>query len=152
MRRARLLRLSLVFLGVLAILVARLWQIQVIQHEDWLREARSSRSHIRQLPYSRGRILDLEGEILARDRRSFELAFEYRSFRRSHPAGQLFEALGLLGGAEGGLDWVWENAEEIGDSLLELHPSQLLGLSPGMRGDFLFYLRRLCQLEGFEVG
>ncbi|MDP6849322.1 MAG: penicillin-binding transpeptidase domain-containing protein [Planctomycetota bacterium] len=152
MRHARLLRLAIVFLSVLFLLIARLWQMQVVQHEDWLSEARSSRSHVRRLPYSRGRIVDAEGEVLARDRRSFQLSFEYRSFRRSHPAGQLFEVLGLLGGAEGGLDWCWENAENIGESLLDLHPSQLLGLNSGMRGDLLFYLRRLCQLEGPDVG
>ena len=150
MRTQQLWKLSLVFIGALVVLIVRLAQLQLVEHDDWVRAALRSRSHVRGLPYQRGSIVDRNGEVLAHDRRASDLIFEYREFRRLHPAGQLFEASSLLGGAPGGLEWCWQHAEELAVRLLRLTPDELSVMKPIVRADFLFYLRHLAGMDQWE--
>ncbi len=147
MRTTNLLKLSLVFIAAMAVLIGRLVQLQLLEHDDWSREALRSRSHVRGLPYERGKILDRHGQVLAKDRRAADLIFEYREFRRFHPAGQLYEAASLLGGAPGGLEWCWDNAEQLATQMLDLKPLDLAALSASAKADFLFYMRHLAGMD-----
>ena len=96
MRGNRLLTVIWVLLAVLAVLIGRMVQLQVVEHDTWAERARRSRLEKRTLPAERGRILDRDGNVLAQDRRSFDLFFEYRAFRRGQLIGQLFEVLHLM--------------------------------------------------------
>ena len=80
-------------LAVLAIailtLLARLWDVQVVQHEIWATEsANLVRSHAVE-PYVRGAIKDRNGKVLVQDEKVYELEFIWRDFRRGHPLGQV---------------------------------------------------------------
>ncbi len=148
MRKSRLLRLIWVYAGILAILIGRLVQLQIVDHELWAERARRSRLEKRTIPAERGSILDRNGQVLAEDRRSYDLMFEYRAFRRGQIAGQLFEAFALMGRPCGGLDQCQERAEELAQEFLSWRPEQLELLGSRARGDLLFYLRRLGGIPG----
>lgn len=147
MSRSFLLRrLSLLYGLLLALVLARLVQLQVVEHEAWRAEAIRARSSGRTLPFTRGRILDRRGEILAEDRRTYSLRFDYRTFRRGHPAGQAFEAALLAGLPVAGLEDAWARAEELTASLLAVPAEALRALSGPDRGDLLYYLAKLAGL------
>ncbi len=151
MSQVRLFRVAAIFLFCMVILWLRLLQLQVFEHEHWVREAQRSRSSLRSVPFARGPILDAEGRYLAKDIRACDLVFEYRAFRRGHLAGQLFEALTLLGQAPGGLASCWSHASSLGAALLAVRPEHLASLPEGTEGDFLFYLRRLAGIPEERV-
>jgi len=143
MNEKRIIRLAVVFMMLVGVLLGRLFQIQVVEHDEWVKEARRSRSHVRSIPFKRGAIFDVRGRSLAEDRRSADLMFEYRAFRRSHPAGQVLEALSLLGGAPGGLEHCWSEIDRLVPRLLSVSAETIRELSPRAQGDLLFYLRGL---------
>ncbi len=147
MTENRIGHLGLIFGFLLVLLFGRLAQLQIFEHDRWSEEARRSRLQKRTLPFHRGRILDRQGEVLAEDRRAFDLMFEYRAFRRGHPAGQLVEAWALLGQDRGGLPEVMDGAESLGEELLYLLPASLASLSWSASEDLAFYLRRLAGLD-----
>lgn len=151
MRDPRPLYLAIVFVASLLLVVVRLGQLQLVEHSYWQEEARKSRVHKRSLPFHRGRILDAGGTTLALDRRSYDLMFQYRSFRRGHLAGQLLEVFNLLGHAPGGLDDCYLKAEELAENVLSWYPEQLRSLGSYGRSDLLFYLRRLFRVRDSTV-
>lgn len=70
-------------------LLARLWDVQIEQHEIWATEsANLVRSHAVE-PYVRGTIKDRSGRVLVQDEKVYELEFVWRDFRRGHPLGQV---------------------------------------------------------------
>lgn len=151
MRTLRILHLAAVMAMLLVLLVLRLAQMQIVQGESWQEEARRSRLHKRAIPFHRGRILDRQGRVLARDRRSYDLMFEYRSFRRGHVAGQLLEAYALLGQTPYGLDGCFQHAEKMAEGMLQWRPSQLRVLPSRSRRDLVFYLRRLFGMPSTDA-
>jgi cell division protein FtsI/penicillin-binding protein 2 len=80
--------LALLALSV-ATLLARLWDIQVVQHDVWATEAANIVRSYGIEPYRRGAILDRDGEVIVRDEKRYVLEFIWRDFRRGHPLGQL---------------------------------------------------------------
>lgn len=68
---SRLWIAAFVMLFFIGILVARLWQLQLIRSESFAELSRSNRMRLIRLPPSRGRILDAEGRVLAENRPSF---------------------------------------------------------------------------------
>jgi len=144
-------RLLIFFSLLVLLLVGRLAQLQLVQGSLWKEEARRSRLQVRPLLFHRGRILDRRGEVLAEDQVTYDLMFRYRDFRRGHPAGQILEAMTLLGRPTGGLDDCLERASEKEAFLFGLRPSDLAGLRPSERTDLFFYLRRLAGLEPGRV-
>ncbi len=146
MRGQRLRQLAYLFLLLLVVLVGRLWQLQILQHETWLREARNSRLERDTIPFRRGKILDRQGKVLAMDKPAYDLYFRYRDFRRGHVAGQLHEALALMGVSSGGSAQALAHGEELGEILFRWIPQDLAALNLRQRNDFLFYVRRACQL------
>ena len=95
-RRTTPLLLILV-VGAIVVLV-RLFNVQVVEHEVWAEEAARLVHAGKELPYERGRILDTKGRVLARDKETFHLVLTYRDFRRGHPLGQVAHARSLLEG------------------------------------------------------
>lgn len=147
MKEARLLRLGLVFGLLFLVLIARLFQMQVLQGPEWAQEAFRSRLQTQSLPFHRGRILDCRQQVLAEDERAWDLMFEYRAFRRAHPAGQILEAYTLLGQAPGGLPQCLAQAESLLAGLLRCTPADLGRLGSGGRSDWLYYLRQLGDFQ-----
>lgn len=85
-----------VLLLVLAILMARLFQVQVVEHAVWAAEADAlvRSSHV--LPSHRGRLLDRHGRVLAEDEDVWKVDIVYRDFRREHPLGIVAHARSTL--------------------------------------------------------
>jgi cell division protein FtsI/penicillin-binding protein 2 len=156
-----------IFVLLGAAIVARLFQVQVVEHELWAgRAARLVRSG-REEPYRRGRILDARGRVLARDSERRSVVLVYREFRRGHPLGQVVHARSLLAGrpvplTDGSsrlVDWARELcllrpadvAAFAAGEPVEGHPELATGVPrPGRAADLTFYLRRLLDLEPRE--
>jgi penicillin-binding protein 2 len=85
----------LLFVGF-AVLLARLFQVQILEHETWAREAKSLVRSSRTVPYHRGEIVDRNGRVLVRDDDVYEVEFCYRDFRRGHPLGLVAHARSAL--------------------------------------------------------
>jgi len=85
----------LVFL-VLAGFVARLFQVQVLEHEVWAGEAASLVKSSQLLASRRGRILDREGRVFVEDEAVWRVDFVYRNFRRENPLGIVAHARSTL--------------------------------------------------------
>ncbi len=85
----RFLPLLALLILSLATLLARLWDIQVVQHDVWATEAANIVRSYGIEPYRRGAILDRNGEVIVQDEKRYVLEFIWRDFRRSHPLGQL---------------------------------------------------------------
>lgn len=79
-----------------ALIFLRLFQLQVLEHEVWAREADRLVHSGTVLPYRRGSITDATGRVLARDREAYHLVVSYRAFRRGHPLGQVAHARSAL--------------------------------------------------------
>jgi|FLOH01.1.fsa_nt_gi cell division protein FtsI/penicillin-binding protein 2 len=140
MRTLRLRRLAQVFVVLVGIMIVRLFQLQIIEHDQWMETARNSRTGKSSIPFRRGRILDRNGFVLATDHQAYDLYFRYRDFRRGFVAAQLFEALRLVSYPNEGLVDCLNRGEELGDICLALRPQDLLALSGRQRSDLRFYL------------
>ena len=112
----------LVCLGA-ALVLARLWQIQVDEHAVWADEARKLVRTGEVLPYRRGAIRDGSGHALVRDQTVYRVELVYRDFRREHPLGQVAHARSAVLGRTVGLP----------ETRMRLLPwaSELVALSPG---------------------
>ncbi len=88
-----LMLLALICLGAL---LARSFQVQVLEHDLWAREAANLGRSWSIEPYQRGTIYDRKHRPIVRDEEVYELEFVWREFRRGHPLGQVAEARSLL--------------------------------------------------------
>ncbi len=106
----------LAILGVsLSFLLARLWDIQIVQHEVWSTEAVNLvRSH-GVTPYVRGALRDRHGALITRDEEIYALEFVWRDFRRGHPLGQVAMMRSLMMMRPVGLD---EARPQLGEAAL----------------------------------
>jgi cell division protein FtsI/penicillin-binding protein 2 len=139
----RILRLGAVFAAGCALLVGRLFQLQVIEGERWTRESESLRVRRGSIPYRRGAILDRAGVVLAEDRGAYDLQFRYRAFRRGNPLAQAAHLLGTLSGRTVGLSEVAGDPGRFASALSRVGPRHLLGRPSLERKDAAFYLGRL---------
>ncbi len=80
-----------VFLA-LFVLVARLFQVQILERNVWAQQAESLVRSSKVLPGERGKILDRDGNVLVRDELAYQIELRYRDFRRGHPLGILAHA------------------------------------------------------------
>ncbi|MFK5954951.1 MAG: penicillin-binding transpeptidase domain-containing protein [Planctomycetota bacterium] len=151
MRGLRLRNLAYLFLLIVAVLIGRLFQLQIKEHDYWLREARNSRLDRESIPFRRGRILDRNEKVLAMDKPSYDLSFRYRDFRRGHIAGQLHEALALMGVASGGLEECMADGERLGRLCFSWTPKDLRSITPRQRGDLMFYLRGIAEMPSSRL-
>ncbi|MCZ6597202.1 MAG: hypothetical protein O7B99_06175, partial [Planctomycetota bacterium] len=120
----------LVLLASLALL-ARLFEIQVTEHELWAEQASRLVHAGRVIPHRRGRVLDAKGRVLAHDVDAYHLVLSYREFRRGHPVGQVAHARSALElravSLREAFDWLVDWAEE----LVTLSPAQLDAFAEG---------------------
>jgi cell division protein FtsI/penicillin-binding protein 2 len=115
----------------LALLVVRLFQVQVVEHEVWAREAANLSRENEVLPYLRGEIRDRDGVVLAQDESVYRLEFAYRSFRREHALGQVAHALSDLHGHAVTLIDAAEVLENEAQRLVQLSPRDIDAFARG---------------------
>ncbi len=65
--------ISLVVVFSFLVLIARLWYLQILNGEKWLRFSESNRIEAKRIPAIRGRILDRDGKVIADSKPSFDL-------------------------------------------------------------------------------
>lgn len=115
----------------LFLLWTRLFQVQVVEHEVWAREAANLVRSASLLPYERGRILDRAGRVLAYDSPYYRLEFDYREFRRGHPLGQVAHARSSLEHRAVSLEEALFHLEAWALELCELTPNRLVAFGRG---------------------
>jgi len=147
-RTRRIQQIVGALLALVLLLAGRLVQLQVLQHAEWTRAAIGSRTAANDIAYRRGRLLDRDGTVLAEDRTVHDLVWQYRDFRREHVAGQILEALALLGSDAGGLDAAFAHAERLAVLWQGVRSRHFALLDAREREDLAFYLRRLGGLSG----
>jgi cell division protein FtsI/penicillin-binding protein 2 len=81
--------------SVCAVLIY-LWFVMVEHHDTWLLRSCVNRCTFRDVPARRGSILDRQGRVLVHDEPMFELAVDYRQFRRNHVVGIAVHGANLL--------------------------------------------------------
>lgn len=164
MNKSRVRPLLALFALLAAVLVGRLFQLQVLEHEIWAREAARLLRKGREVPYRRGRILDAGGLVLAHDEEQRAVVLVYRDFRRDHPLGQVAHARSLVLGRPVPLTEAGARLVEWAQELVALGPDELRALGEGEpplrhgRGldgrqrarraaDLVFYIRGLLAFE-----
>ena len=135
---------------VLAVLVGRLFQVQVLEHGVWAAEADALVRSSEILPSHRGRLLDRHGRVLARDEDVWSVDIVYRDFRREHPLGIVAHARSTLEMRPVPLTEALEHLEAWAREIVELSPAALEGLAKGEAGasrasDLRFYVSALLQ-------
>lgn len=88
--------LILILLLGWAVVVGRLAQLQLVEHQVWADEASKLERSGAVLPYRRGAVLDRDGRVLVEDRGVYRLELVYRDFRRGHPLGIVAHARAAL--------------------------------------------------------
>lgn len=154
MERLRIIVLLFFFsLGALLI-VGRLFQLQIIEGEDWLAEAETLASREQTIPFRRGSILDRNGRVIAYDEMTYSIDFEYKSFRLKNPVGQAAHALWILHGDAGGtsglptLSKIAEASQGAARLLSEVTFRQMAEITPeGDREAFKTYIERLVDAD-----
>ncbi len=116
--------IALVGLGVVG-LIARLYQVQIVEHEVWASEAANLTRSGRTLPYLRGKITDRNGEVFVQDEEAYAVRFVYREFRRHHPLGQVAHARGALERRSVSLQEAAGSLETWGMQLVDLQAGEL---------------------------
>lgn len=91
----RLTVLLTVIAGLLAILAIRLWQIQIVQGDYFMRLSEENRVRVTPIPAPRGVIMDQRGRPLAVNRPAFTVALLPKELR--HPAQEVRVVARLLG-------------------------------------------------------
>ncbi len=163
--------IAAVCLGIL-ILVVRLYQVQIIEHEIWAREATNLVRRATMEPYLRGAITDRHGEVMVKDVEACSIQFVYRDFRRKHPLGQVTHARSALEHRSVPLEDAVANMEAWAFALLESSPAELDRFEDGeavtlagfelphvgkkrrqrrsRAGDLRFYIHGLLDVEKYE--
>jgi cell division protein FtsI/penicillin-binding protein 2 len=94
-RRRTALPLALLGIGAF-VLLARLFQLQVLERSVWAEQAAGLVRSGEVVPFRRGEIRDARDTLMARDDTGHELVLEYREFRRGAPLGQVAHARSAL--------------------------------------------------------
>ncbi len=123
--------LLLVLGAMLALLLARAFQVQVLEHGIWAGEAAAMLQSSEVLPYHRGRILDRSGLELARDEERLELRLCYRDFRRGSAIAQVAHARSSLEMRAVPLPEAEQQLEAWAQELVHFRPSDLYAFAGG---------------------
>ncbi|MCY2961215.1 MAG: penicillin-binding transpeptidase domain-containing protein [Planctomycetota bacterium] len=127
----RLQPLGIVVILGLGVLAARLFQVQVLEHDVWAAQAASFRTSSRVVPYHRGRFLDREGRVLVADEDAASLEFVYRDFRRGHPLGLAAHARTAIEARPVGLAETEPRLEEWCRRIASLSPASIEAFALG---------------------
>lgn len=109
----------------------RLYEVQVLEHRIWAREALGLVRTSQVLPARRGRILDRAGRVIVEDQEDFVLEFVWRDFRREHPLGAIAQIRSQILGRPVSLAEADENFMPWALELVALTPADLVGFAEG---------------------
>ena len=123
--------LAIVLGLAVAALLARLWDIQVLQHDVWARESANLVRAFEIDPYVRGTIRDRKGRPIVRDEEVYALEFVWREFRRGHPLGQIAMLRSLAVRRPVGLDETRMQLREAALSYASITPDELADFARG---------------------
>ena len=123
--------LLLVLVAGLLVVLARSFDVQILQHGIWESEAAGMLQSSEVLPYHRGRILDRSGVVLARDEDQFEIRLCYRDFRRGSPIAQVAHARSSLEMRAVPLTEAERELEAWAGEIVHLTPAQLGAFAAG---------------------
>lgn len=123
--------LSAALLACVAVLVLRLFEVQVVEHAQWAREAANLVRSAHTVPYHRGRILDRNGLALVHDEEVYDVELVYRDFRREHLLGQVAHARSALEGRPVSLEGTLGDLGAWALSLARLRPADLAAFERG---------------------
>lgn len=96
MFRRRTIILGFLFSALFIAMGARMWQLQVVKASYYKEMGRKRLHRLRQIPPSRGRILDRRGRVLAEDVSSFELWLKPASYKGRRRKKNIIGNLGEL--------------------------------------------------------
>ena len=150
MNNKRIWHLVIGFLLLAGLMIGRLFQLQIVEGDEWQRQARSSRLDQDTIPFKRGRITSVNGDVFAEDDFAYDLYFRYRDFRRMHPAGQIHAALTLLDVEAPGVEQCMADAQYWAEQLLQLNAERMAKLSGRDRNDLNYYLQGMFDLKSAE--
>ncbi|QDU69027.1 penicillin-binding transpeptidase domain-containing protein [Engelhardtia mirabilis] len=119
------------------VLVVRLGQVQLGEHQVWAEEAAKLERSGEVLLYERGSIRDTNGRVLVEDQAIYHLELRYRDFRRAHPVG-------LVAHARSAIEQRAVSLPEAA-ATLDAWATELVRLSPGD-------LHRFARGAGLRVG
>lgn len=148
-RRRTALPLVCLVLGA-GVIVARLFQVQVVEGATWAEQASGLVRTGEVVPFRRGEIRDARGVILARDDTAYELALRYREFRRGFPLAQVAHARSALECRAVPLDEAALHLEAWALELVSLSPRDLdqFGAGAGLKlGELFVPPTREAELE-----
>lgn len=158
----------------LVVLWARMFRVQVVEHEIWAREAANLVRSSTIIPYHRGSIRARDGRLLVQDEELFRIELVYRDFRRGHPLGQVAHARSALEMRAVSLPEALANLRLWATELASLSPAQVdafgrgesldattlrvpASVDPraerraGRASDLRFYIGRLLHAERSEL-
>ena len=126
--RRQFLHISLVVVFSFFILGLRLWYLQILNGEKWLRFAESNRIEVKRIPALRGRILDRNGKVIADNKPARPNVFMYR-------AAGLVECCGTFGPDNFGLMVDLAGGHNLGSDFLpgytgSINPEQVIASNP----------------------
>lgn len=91
----RIRQLAVLFGLGLAMVVAHLTDVMVVDHDAWLQRSYRNRWAFRDVPTRRGSVQDREGRWLTADQPCAAVELHYWAFRRYHPVGAAIEGANL---------------------------------------------------------
>lgn len=98
----RILFLAFLFMALLAVVLARLWYVQIARGEEYTAKIRNRSQVTVRLPAVRGEILDRTGHKLVENRASFEVDFDLpqlvRAYRDGHGKAPMTRYRGTVRG------------------------------------------------------
>jgi len=121
----------IVFIGFV-VLIARTFQVQVLEHDVWAQQASSLTRSSKILPSHRGSFLDREGRELVHDEDVYQIEFRYRDFRRGHPLGIVAHARAAIEMRPVSLDEAFANIDAWVESLVRITPQELDDFQSGV--------------------
>ncbi len=149
MRRQRVAVVFVMAMFCFAAVLVRLVRLQVVEQGMWSRESERSSARYVARSFSRGWILDRNGQPLAAAVEAHDLVFTYRDWRRGSVAGQAALAWWSLQWDEAGehrptVSQAYEHLDRGVLALADVTVGMIADIQPRQRRlDFGFYLARL---------
>lgn len=128
--------------GLVLMLMGRLFQLQVVQNDFWEHQAELVRRRIEPIAAERGRILDREGRVLAGTRRSYDVVLDIKRLLNHCTPLLLAEALTPLRLAFVSVEDVLAEPDAMLDELLRTSPAAVDAIDdPGLRSETRAFLQ-----------
>ncbi len=129
----RIREIRWMFLLIGGVLIGRLVQLQVVEHDFWSTEAVKARSRSWTTPSRRGSIVDTKGRELASSESVYDLQFRFGDFRKGTQAGRLMLAQYLLSGERVRIGDVLSTPTRVLEHLVPLTVAEYRSIEPRQR-------------------